>query len=181
MHSTNSTPGRMGYPGKWPSNTGECRGTSARARIVPAAESTASMRSIIWKYSRRMKPAGQIEEGGGTRGSRGSGRLRRPQILNVRAEIAQDEIVVDRALALVDVLHPFFDRHLDAKALVDGESHIQEVQAVDAQIVDRVGGRLDRRSVDIASLRNDIRDGAKGFLHDLPLVRLRGWPNRGEF
>src|SRR5437763_5757409 len=179
MHSTNSTPGRMGYPGKWPSNTGECRGTSACARMVPAAESTASTRSTIWKYSRRMTPDGQVEEAGGTRRTRGSGRLCRPQILDARAEIAQDEIVVDRALALVDVLHPFFDRHLDAEALVDGERYIQEIQAVDAQIVDRVGVRLDRRSVDIASLRNDIRDGAEGFLHDLSLVRLRGAAESG--
>src|SRR6266404_7398405 len=182
MHSTNSTPGRMGYPGKWPSKILDSRGTSARARIVPATGSPASTRSTIWKYSRRMTPANQVL--GQLRGeSLGppSGRLCRPQFIDPGAEIAQDEVVVDRALALVDVLHPLLDGHLDGETLVDGEGDVQKIEAVDAEIVDGVGCRLDRRPVDIASLGNDVRDGVKGILHDLPVPYCGGRANRAEF
>ncbi|HEY2892250.1 MAG TPA: hypothetical protein VGJ31_16560, partial [Dongiaceae bacterium] len=37
------------------------------------------------------------------------------------------------------------------------------------------------RPIDIASLRNDIGNGVKGILHDLPMLVFKGRQNRGEF
>src|SRR6516162_1931083 len=55
MHSISSTPGMSGKPGKCPSNTGLDAGTVQAVRIVRVLASTARKRSIIWKYSRRMR------------------------------------------------------------------------------------------------------------------------------
>src|SRR5262249_24850343 len=55
MHSISSTPGIRGKPGKCPSKTGLDAGTVQAVRIVRALASTARNRSIIWKYSRRIR------------------------------------------------------------------------------------------------------------------------------
>src|SRR5262245_22040528 len=58
MHSISSTPGISGKPGKCPSKIGLDAGTVQAVRIVRALASTARKRSIIWKYSRRIRSPG---------------------------------------------------------------------------------------------------------------------------
>ncbi len=52
----------------------------------------------------------------------------------------------------------FFERHLDPERLVDGEGDVEEVEAVDAQIVDGVALRLDRVARDVAGLGDNVGD-----------------------
>ena len=67
-----------------------------------------------------------------------SGALGRDEFVDPGAEILQHEIVVDRGAALIDLLGPRFERDLDAEFLVEGEDDVEEVEAVDAEIVDGV-------------------------------------------
>src|SRR6476660_2029504 len=57
------------------------------------------------------------------------------QFVNAIGEILQHEILLGRGLAVVDLLGPFFERHLDPERLVDGKSDVEEVQTVDAEVV----------------------------------------------
>ena len=56
------------------------------------------------------------------------------------------------ALPVVHFLRPLLERHLDAERLVDRERDVEEVEAVDAEIVDGVAFRLDRLARNIAGL-----------------------------
>src|SRR6267154_3491672 len=94
------------------------------------------MRSISWKYSRCM--AGRLRALGGD------------QFVDARAEVFQDKVLLGGRLAVVDLLRPFFQRQLDPERLVDGERDVEEVQAVDAQIVNRVAFWRDRIAGDVA-------------------------------
>ncbi len=60
------------------------------------------------------------------------------EIVDARAQVLQQKIVLDRGKSLVDFLGPRFQRNLDAEFLVQRENDIEEIQAVDAQVVDRV-------------------------------------------
>ena len=51
---------------------------------------------------------------------------------------SRDEILLGRRAALVDLLGPLFERHLDPERLVDREGDVQEVEAVDPKVIDRV-------------------------------------------
>ena len=62
------------------------------------------------------------------------------------------------AFAVVDLLGPFFERHLDAERLVDGKGDVEEVQAVDPQIVDGMALRLDRVARNVAGLSDNVGD-----------------------
>src|SRR5215475_909646 len=108
---------------------------------------TSTMRSISWKYSRRIEPA--LALGG-------------DEVVDARAEILQDEILLGRRLAVVDLLRPLLERELDAERLVDGKGDIEEVEAVDPEIVDRVALRLDGLTLDIARFGNDAGNGVEG-------------------
>src|SRR5690242_8343166 len=109
MVSISRTPGMIGCPGKWPSNTGEASGTWHAAVIRPAGRSSAVIRSTIWKYSSRITWPCR------------SGRLRGHQFVNVGAEILHHEVFVRTDLARIDVGRPLLQRHLDAESLVNGE------------------------------------------------------------
>src|SRR5262245_5348474 len=85
-----------------------------------------------------------------------SGALGRNQFVDAIAEILENEVLVGRGLAVVDLLGPLLERQLDAERLVDGEGDIEEVEAVDLQIVDRVTFRLDVLTRDVAGFRNDL-------------------------
>src|SRR3954466_4364063 len=80
------------------------------------------------------------------------------QFVNAIGEILQHEILLGRGLAVVDLLGPFFERHLDPERLVDGKGDVEEVQAVDSQIVDGVALRLDRVARNVAGLRDNVGD-----------------------
>ena len=73
-----------------------------------------------------------------------------------------DEILLGRRLAVVDLLGPLLERQLDPERLVDGEGDIEEIQAVDPEIVDGVALRLDRVARDVAGLGDDIGHGVEG-------------------
>src|SRR3954453_20970055 len=124
MVSTSRTPGTSGWPGKCPSKTGLSAGTTASAAMFPG--STESTRSIIWKYSRR------------TALRSGPGGLGRHQFLDPRRQVLHDEVLLGRGGAGIDLLGPGFDRDLDAEGLVDGEDDVEEVEAVDAEIIDHM-------------------------------------------
>src|ERR1700677_4990078 len=105
------------------------------------------MRSIIWKYSRRMVRDACAGA---------SGAFGRDQLVDLLAQILQHEILVRRRLAVVDLLGPLLERQLDAERLVDGKGDIEEVETVDLEIVDGVAFGLDVFAWDIAGFRNNI-------------------------
>ncbi len=80
-------------------------------------------------------------------------------------EVLEHEILVGGGLAVVDFLRPLLERHLDPERLVDGKCDVEEIQAVDAKIVDGVA--LGRNGVarNIAGLGDNIGDGVKRRRH----------------
>src|SRR5215218_7869929 len=98
-----------------------------------------------------------------------SGVLGRNQLVDARAEIAENEILLGGRLAVVDLLRPLFQRQLDAERLVDREGDVEEVQAVDAEVVDRVAFRRDGVAWYIAGLGNDVGNLIEGR-HRKPLI-----------
>src|ERR1700756_1430929 len=84
-------------------------------------------------------------------------------VVDAGAQILEHEILLGGRLAVVDLLGPALDRQFDAERLVDGKGDVEEVQAVDAEVVDSVTLRLDVVARDIvASLGDDIGDGVEG-------------------
>src|SRR5579884_3933576 len=65
------------------------------------------------------------------------------KLVDAGRKILQHKILVGRGFAVVDLLRPLLKRQLDAKSLVDGESDVEEVQAVDPEIVNGVAFRFD--------------------------------------
>src|SRR5919112_1038078 len=151
MVSTSRTPGTSGWPGKCPSKTGLAAGTIASAAMHSG--STALTRSIIWKYSRRTAlPSGP----GGFRGH---------QFVDPRRQVLQHEVLLGRGGAGIDFLRPGLDRHLDAKGLVDGEDDVEEVEAVDAEIIDHMAIGRDLLAGDVGRLRDDVGDAVERRSH----------------
>src|SRR5690349_2058123 len=119
MVSVRSTPGTRGWPGKWPSKTGLASGTVETASIRFASRSRPVTRSIISKYSRRMRvlwcPAGRSAGrdpwrlAGIPDPRRDAGRAIRLRALgghegvDARHEVLQNEVLLSRNLALVDL------------------------------------------------------------------------------
>src|SRR5258708_15658984 len=88
-------------------------------------------------------------------GAHGLCRLRRDQTVYAGAEIVEDEVLLGRSLAVIDLLGPLLERQLDPESLVDGEGNIEEIQAVDPEIVNGVALRLDLVAGNIARLGGD--------------------------
>src|SRR5215469_2550468 len=84
------------------------------------------------------------------------------EAVDAGAQVLENEILLRRRLAVVDFLRPLLERQLDPERLVDREGDVEEVEAVDAEIVDRVALRLDFFARDIAGLRDDVGDGVEG-------------------
>src|SRR5262249_36603205 len=84
------------------------------------------------------------------------------QVIDPRAQILEDEILLGRRLAVVDFLGPLLERKLDAECLVDREGDVQKVKAIDAEVVDGVTFGLDRVALDVARLRDDAGYGVEG-------------------
>src|SRR5262249_54022526 len=114
MVSRSNTPGMRGIPGKCPSKMVELFGISASAWIVLRSTSSATTRSISWKYSRRMQ-------------GWASSLLGSDELVDAGAQILHDEILFRGGLPLVDFLGPLLDRHLDAERLVDRKGDVEEV------------------------------------------------------
>src|SRR5262249_787024 len=151
--SMSSTPGISGKPGKCPSKMVFSWGTWASALIVRPARSRSTIRSISWKYSMRI----------GSRGRAGpSGPLRCDETVDAGAQVLQHEILFRGGLTFLDFLSPLLERKLDSECLVDGECDVEKVEAVDAEIVDRVTLRLDLLARDVARLGDDIGDRVEG-------------------
>src|SRR5271156_6047191 len=85
-----------------------------------------------------------------------SGALGSDQLVDPFAQTFQHEVLIGGCLAVVDFLGPLLERKLYAERLVDGEGDVEEVQAIDLEIVDRVAFRLDIFTRNIASFRNDF-------------------------
>src|SRR5436309_1644241 len=141
--SISSTPGISGWPGKCPSKIVELVGTVAWVRMVWSPILSSTIRSISTKYSRRIR-------------SRLGWRraLGRYQFVNARAEVLQYEVLLGGRLTVVDFLGPLLKRQLDAERLVDRERNVEEVEAVDPEVVDRMALRRDLLAVDIAGFGN---------------------------
>src|SRR5690606_14010349 len=112
------------------------------------SRSSETIRSISLKYSSCIR-AGR------------SGLFGGDQFVAARAQVLKDEILLCRRALFVDLLRPLLQRHLDAEGLVDREGDVEKVEAVDAQIIDRVTFRRDLLTRNIARLRNDVGDGVE--------------------
>src|SRR5690348_4163295 len=136
-------------------------GTWASTRIVRPSRSRSTIRSMSWKYSIRMREAGRSRS------------LGRDQAVDACAQVLEHEVLLGRRLAVVDFLRPLLERKLDAERLVDRERDVEKVEAVDAEIVDRVALRLDFLARDVAGLGDDIGHGVEGRGHHQLSGRLR--------
>src|SRR5262249_8458794 len=76
-----------------------------------------------------------------------------------------DEILLGCRRAVVDLLGPPFERQLDGEGLVDREGDVEEVESVDAQIVDRMTLRADLVARDVACLGDDAGHGVECRWH----------------
>src|SRR3954468_3699677 len=121
-------------------------GTGASTTIVFSSTLRSTMRSIMWKYSSCMTARLGARALGGN------------QLVDARAQILQHEILFSGRLAVVDLLGPLFQRQLDAELLVDRKGDIEEIEAVDAEIIDGMAIRRDRVARDVAGFSDDRSD-----------------------
>src|ERR1700722_10656927 len=165
--SIKSTPGISGWPGKCPSKIVLSCGTCASTRIVRPSRSRSTIRSMSWKYSMRMElahvpakwaPVRRQEHAPSHRLSPLGG----DQTVDAGTQVLEDEVLLGGRLAVVDFLRPLLERELDSERLVDRECDIEEIEAVDAEIVDRVAFRLDLLARNVARLGDDIGDRIEG-------------------
>src|ERR1700756_5733729 len=80
------------------------------------------------------------------------------QLVDARAEVLQDKILLSGRFAVIDFLRPFFQRQLDAERLVDCERNVEKIQAVDPEIVDRVAFGRDRVARYVAGFSDNRGD-----------------------
>src|SRR3954468_1122450 len=118
-------------------------GTWASTVMVLPPMLRSTTRSISWKYSSCI---------GGGRALGGN------QFVDAIAQVFQNEILFGGGLAVVDFLGPLFQRHLDPECLVDGEGDVEEVKAVDSQIVDCVTLRGDCVTRNVAGFSDNVGD-----------------------
>src|SRR6185295_18517321 len=121
-----------------------CWGTWASTVMVFSSILRSTIRSIRTKYSscivRRLCALGG------------------DQLIDALAEVFQDEVLLRRGLAVVDLLRPLLQRQLDAECLIDRKRDIQKVQAVDPQVVDRMAVGSYRVPRDIAGFSDNVGD-----------------------
>src|SRR5258708_35883254 len=80
------------------------------------------------------------------------------QFVDTIGEVFQYEVLLGHGLAVVDLLGPFFQRHLDSERFVDGKGDVEEVQTVDPASVDGGALRLDRVARNVAGLSENVCD-----------------------
>ena len=71
-----------------------------------------------------------------------------PQFLDPGDKILHNKKLVCIGITLIHFFHPLLDRHFNAESLVDIEGHVQEIEAVNTEIIDGMGIWSDVRSVD---------------------------------
>src|SRR5262249_9248868 len=103
--------------------------------------------------------------------SSGASALAGDQLIDPRAQLLQHEVLLGRGFAIVDLLDPLLQRHLDPEGLIDREGNVEKVERVDPQVVDDVALRRDVLARDVADLGDDVRDGLEGGCHDVLVVR----------
>ena len=161
-----------GSRGNAPRRPGCRRARRASAAMRPAERREPTTRSIIWKYSRRTSGASPVGAGPAQRAHAALAATSS----SMRAhEVLQDEVLLGRRLAVVDFLRPLLERHLDAEGLVDGEDDVEEVEAVDAEIIDRVALRRDLLARDVAGLGDDVGDAVERGRHRATLFFKGRW------
>src|SRR5271168_1825386 len=101
--------------------------------------SSSTIRSISWKYSSRMVSRG----------------LCRNETADAGAQVLQNEVLLGGGLAVIDLLGPLLEGQLDPERLVDGECNVEEIEAVDPEIVDGVALQLDLVARYVAGLGDD--------------------------
>src|SRR5437868_13296125 len=121
-------------------------GTCASTTIFLSSTLRSTMRSIMWKYSSCMTARS------------GARALGCNQLVDARAQVLQNEILLGGRLAVVDLLRPLFQRQLDSELLVDRERDVQEIEAVDAKVVDGMAIGRDRVARNVAGLSDDRSD-----------------------
>src|SRR5262245_1812822 len=97
--------------------------------------------------------------------SASGGALGSDKLVDAGAEVVQLEILLGGRVAVVDLLRPLLERHLDSERLVDRKGDVEKIQAVDAEVVDGVAFRLDRLARTVAGLGDDIGHGVKSRRH----------------
>ena len=133
MVSISSTPGISGWPGNGPRRSCWSVGTvglSADRPVVRSSVDDPVDQLEVFEPHRSLGVYCRAHALGGD------------QLVDAGAEVLQHEILLGRRLAVVDLLGPLLERQLDAERLVDGERDVEEVEAVDAEIVDGVAVRL---------------------------------------
>ncbi len=81
-----------------------------------------------------------------------SGAFGGDKLVDPFAQVLQYEVLIRGRLAVVDFLGPLFERQLDAECLVDGKRDIEEIEAVDLEIVDRMTFRLNVLTQNLAEV-----------------------------
>src|SRR5258708_7014694 len=107
-------------------------------------EDTVDQYEIVEVHDRRLRARARVLGG--------------DQFVDAIGEVFQHEVLLGRGLAVVDLLGPFFKRHFNSERLVDRKGDVEEVQAVDPQIVDGVALRLDRVARNVAGLSDNVGD-----------------------
>jgi len=87
------------------------------------------------------------------------------QFVDFRAKIFHDEIFFGGRIAVIDLLGPAFQRDFDAEFLVDSKNNVEEVEAVDAQIVNGMALRRDIFYRDFTGIRDNLRDFVECIRH----------------
>src|SRR5581483_6100010 len=108
-------------------------------------------RSINWKYSSRIWTQSRA--------------LGSDQVVDAGTKVLHDEILLGRCLAVIDFLGPLLERKFDAEGLVDGEGDVQEVEAVDAQVINSVAFWPDRIAGYVTRFRDDLGHSIESRRH----------------
>src|SRR5262245_66374338 len=67
--------------------------------------------------------------------SASGGALGSDKLVDAGAEVVQLEILLGGRFAVVDLLRPLLERHLDSERLVDRKCGVTKIKAVDAEMV----------------------------------------------
>src|SRR5436305_738974 len=94
--------------------------------------------------------------------------LGRNQFVDPRAQVFQHEVLLGRGLPVIDLLGPLLERQLDPERFVDGEGDVEEVETIDAEVVDRMAFRCEFLAVNVTGLGNDAGDGVESRGHRQP-------------
>jgi hypothetical protein len=100
----------------------------------------------------------------------GSGSLGGHELIDLVAQIAQNEIFLRGHIAVIDVLRPLFERNLYPEFLVYRENDIEKIKAVYSQIVNRMAVTGDCVAIDLARIGNDIGDLVECAGHGFYLI-----------